>query len=119
MVEVDYTDPNRIENTLLRSNVKVINPNSTIIYSCPVMLPGRDDTTSVFVAPRGLGIKVGDVLSGAQAGGLMHRVNLTTNTGKIFLFLQNRSGPCTLIIIIRHESTPEMAEREAEPRGDG
>lgn len=83
---MDYTDPKRIQNTLLRSNVKVINPNSTIIYNCPVILPGRDDTTSVFVAPRGLGIKVGDVLSSAQAGGLMHKVNLTTNTGKIFLF---------------------------------
>jgi len=85
-VTVDYTDPNRIENTLLRSNVKVIDPNTTIIYSCPVMLPGRDETTSVFVAPRGLGIRAGDVLCSAQAGGVMHKVNLTSNTGKFSFF---------------------------------
>ena len=83
LVQVDYTDPNRINNTLIKSNVKVIDPNITIIYSCPVLLPGQDDATSVFVAPRGVGIKVGDVLSSAQAGGVMHKVNDTTITGKI------------------------------------
>ena len=82
-MEVDYTDPKRIDNTLLRSNVKVIDPNTTIIYSCPVLLPGRDDATSVFVAPRGLGIKTGDVLSSAQSGGVMHAVNETSTIGKI------------------------------------
>jgi len=81
---VDYNDPNRINNTLIKDNVKVIDPNTTIIYSCPVLLPGQDDATSVFIAPRGLGIKAGDVISSAQAGGVMHRVNDTTNTGKIY-----------------------------------
>ena len=85
---MDYTDPNRIESTLLKSNVKVINPNTTILYNCPVLLPGRDDTTSVFVAPKGLDIRDGDVLTSAQAGGVMHKVNLTTHAGKDFL-----SGP--------------------------
>ena len=83
-MKVDYKDPNRVENTLLRSNVKVINPNTTIIYSCPVTLPGDDDTASVFVAPRGLGIEAGDVLSSPQAGGVMHKVNETTATGKTY-----------------------------------
>ena len=84
---MDYTDQNRIENTLLRSNVKIIDPNTTVIYSCPVTLPGDDGTTSVFVAPRSLGIKAGDVLSSPQAGGVMHKVNETTTTGKIdFLY---------------------------------
>jgi len=81
---VDYTDPNRINSTILKSNVKVIDPNTAIIYSCPVLLPGQDDATSVFVAPRDLGIKAGDVLSSAQAGGVMHKVTDTTNTGKIY-----------------------------------
>ena len=81
---MDYKDPNRINNTLIKSNVKVIDPNTTIIYSCPVLLPGQDDATSVFVAPRGLGIKAGDVLSSAQAGGVMHMVNDTTTTGKMY-----------------------------------
>ena len=84
LVQVDYTDPSRINSTLLKSNVKVIDPNSTIIYSCPVLLPGQDDATSMFVAPRGLGIKVGDVLSSAQARGVMHKVNDITNAGKIY-----------------------------------
>ena len=74
-----------MESTLLRSNVKVINPNTTILYSCPVLLPGHDDTTSVFVAPGGLDIRDGDVLTSAQAGGVMHKVNMTTNIGKGFL----------------------------------
>ena len=83
LVHVDYSDPNRINNTLIRSNVKAIDPNSSIIYSCPVIFPGQDDVTSVFVVPRGLGIKVGDVLSSAQAGGVMHTVNDTATIGKI------------------------------------
>lgn len=86
LVQVDYADPKRIENTLLRSNVKVIDPNTTVIYNCPVHFPGREDTTSIFVAPRGLGIKVGDVLTSAQAGGLMHKVNDTATIGK-FVFV--------------------------------
>ena len=85
LVQVDYTDPNRINSTLIKSNVKVIDPNTTIIYSCPVLLPGQDDATSVFVAPRDLGIKAGDVLSSAQAGGVMHKVNDTTIAGKIYM----------------------------------
>ena len=82
LVKVDYTDPKRINNTVLRSNVKVIDPNTTIIYSCPVLLPGRTDVTSVLILPRSLGIKAGDLLSSAQAGGVMHTVNETTFAGK-------------------------------------
>ncbi len=85
MVQVDFTDPNRINNTMLQSNVKVIDPNTTIIYSCPVILPGHDDATTVFVVPSGLKINVGDVLSSAQAGGVMHKVNDTTTIGRICL----------------------------------
>ena len=80
---MNYTSPNRVENTLLQSNVKVINPNTTTIYRCPVILPGGDDTMPVFAAPGSLGIKAGDVLSSPQAGGLMHKVNETTTAGKI------------------------------------
>ena len=83
LVQVNYKDPNRINYTLIRSNVKVIDPNTTLIYSCPVLLPGQDEATSVFVAPNGLEINVGDVLSSAQAGGIMHKVNDTTSTGKV------------------------------------
>lgn len=83
LTHVDYTDPNRINNILIASNVKVIDPNTTIIYRCPVLIPDQDDVTSVFVVPKGLGIKVGDVLSSAQAGGIMHKVNDTTTIGKI------------------------------------
>ena len=82
---MDYADSNRINNTVIKSNVKVIDPNTTIVYSCPVLLPGQDEATSVFVAPRSLGIKVGDVLSSAQAGGVMHKVNDSTTTGKIYI----------------------------------
>ena len=82
---MDYADPNRINNTVIKSNVKVIDPNTTIVYSCPILLPGQDEATSVFVTPRGLGIKVGDVLSSAQAGGVMHKVNDTMTTGKVYI----------------------------------
>ena len=34
------------------------------------------------VAPRSLGIKVGDVISSAQAGGIMHKVNKTASVGE-------------------------------------
>lgn len=39
----------------------------------------------MFVAPGGLDIRDGDVLTSAQAGGVMHKVNMTTNIGKGFL----------------------------------
>ncbi|PFX25774.1 Tenascin-X [Stylophora pistillata] len=87
LVKVDYTDPKRINNTVLRSNVKVIDPNTTIIYSCPVLLPGRTDVTSVLILPRSLGIKAGDLLSSAQAGGVMHTVNETTFAGPFTIIL--------------------------------
>ena len=84
LVKVDYTDSNRIENTMLRSNVKVINPNTTRIYSCPVMIPDAEGTTTLIIAPRSLDVKTGDVLSSPQAGGLMHKVNETTTAGRKF-----------------------------------
>ena len=83
-MKVDYTDSNRIENTMLRSNVKVINPNTTRIYSCPVMIPDAEGTTTLIIAPRSLDVKTGDVLSSPQAGGLMHKVNETTTAGRKF-----------------------------------
>jgi len=64
-----------------------MDPNTTIIYSCSVTLPGDDGTTSVFVAARSLGIKAGDVLSSPQAGGVMHKVNETTTTGPYTMIL--------------------------------
>ena len=96
-MKVDYTDPDRIENTLLRSNVKVINPNTTSIYSCPVLLPGHKESMSVFVVPRSLDIRVGDVISSAQAGGVMHNVNMTTDTGKTLQLSHN----CGVVFIDR------------------
>jgi hypothetical protein len=82
LVHVDYTDKSRINSTQLRSNVKVIDPNISTIYNCPVLLPGKDEITSVFVAPRELGIKVGHVVTSKQAGGMMHKVNQTNHLGK-------------------------------------
>ncbi|XP_068732633.1 uncharacterized protein [Montipora capricornis] len=91
LLKVDYKDTKRIENTMIRSNVKVINPDIATIYRCPTS-PDMDDRMSVFVAPRSLGIKIGDVLSSPQAGGLMHKVNETTNTGPYTMILGLEAG---------------------------
>lgn len=73
------------------------------------MLPGRDDTTSVFVVPKDLEINVGDVLSSAQAGGLMHKVNWTTDTGKgsFFPFRPYVIIKITLFLTLNHRVAAE------------
>ena len=53
----------------------------------------------MFVAPGGLDIRDGDVLTSAQAGGVMHKVNMTTNIGKGFL-----SGSFKVIFNVRERS---------------
>lgn len=73
-VQVDYTDPQRLVNVLLAKNVKIVQPNTTIIYACPIMLEEQQKTALVFVAPKELDVKKGDVLCSPQAGGIMHKI---------------------------------------------
>lgn len=73
-VLVDYTDPQRVNNVELAKNVKIVEPNTTTIYACPVMLDEKQKVSLVFVAPKVLDVEQGDILCSPQAGGIMHKI---------------------------------------------
>ena len=58
----------------LAKNVKIVEPNTTIIYACPVMLKEEQKTSNVFVAPKEIDVKEGDILCSPQAGGILHKI---------------------------------------------
>jgi hypothetical protein len=82
MVHVDYSDPKRIDNIVYKKNVKIVDPNITKIYNCPIQIPGVDNSSAVLVVPTKLGLKEGDILLSAQAGGLMHKIRDTSIKGE-------------------------------------
>jgi len=85
-VHVDYTDPQRVYNVELAKNLKVVEPNTTTIYACPVMLDKEDQVSAVFVAPKDLNVKEGDILLSPQAGGIMHKI-VTERTNGNYLII--------------------------------
>ena len=84
---VDYSDPQRIKNVQLAKNVKIVEPNETIIYACPITWDAEEDPSLLFVAPKALDVKAGDILSSAQAGGIMHKIVNAVDDGNEFLLL--------------------------------
>ena len=84
---MDYSDPQRIKNVQLAKNVKIVEPNETVIYACPITSDVEEDPSLIFVAPRALDVKVGDLLSSPQAGGIMHKIVNTVNDGTQRLLL--------------------------------
>ena len=84
---VDYNDPQRIKNVQLAKNVKIVEPNETIIYACPMTWDVKEDPSLIFVAPKALDVKAGDILSSPQAGGIMHKIVNAVNDGTQRLFI--------------------------------
>ena len=84
---VDYSDPQRIKNVQLAKNVKIVEPNETVIYACPITSNVEEDPSLLFVAPKALDVKAGDILSSPQAGGIMHKIVNTVNDGTQRLFI--------------------------------
>ena len=79
---VDYTDPQRSENVELAGNVKFVEPNTTVIYACPVIMAEHKDVSLVFVAPRVLDVQADDILCSPQAGGIMHKIVAQVTDGE-------------------------------------
>jgi len=79
---VDYTDPQRGENVKLAENVKFVEANTTVIYACPVITAQRKDISLVFVAPKVLDVRAGDILCSPQAGGIMHKIVAEVSDGE-------------------------------------
>ena len=84
---VDYNDPQRIKNVQLAKNVKIVEPKETIIYACPMTWDVEEDPSLIFVAPKALDVKAGDILSSPQAGGIMHKIVNAVNDGTQRLFI--------------------------------
>jgi len=79
---VDYADPQRSENVELAENVKFVEPNTTVIYACPLIMAEQKEISLVFVAPRVLDVRVGDILCSPQAGGIMHKIVAEVSDGE-------------------------------------
>ena len=79
---MDYTDPQRSENVELAENVKFGEPNTTVIYACPVIMAERKEISLVFVAPKVLDVQAGDILCSPQAGGIMHKITSEVTDGE-------------------------------------
>ena len=79
---MDYTDPQRSENVELAENVKFVEPNTTVIYACPVIMAERKEISLVFVAPKVLDVQAGDILCSPQAGGIMHKITAEVTDGE-------------------------------------
>ena len=80
-VQVDYTDSQRVNNIQLSKNLKIVQPNTTTIYTCSVMVEEQQKRELVFVAPKILDVKEGDILCSPQAGGIMHRIVTEVSNG--------------------------------------
>ena len=78
---VDYSNPQRIKNMQLAKNVKIVEPNETVIYACPITSDVEEDPSMLFVAPKALDVEAGDILSSPQAGGIMHKIVNAVNDG--------------------------------------
>ena len=63
---MDYTDSQRVNNVQLAKNVKIVEPNSTIIYACPVILEGAKRISPVFVTPKVLNVGEGDIVQSSS-----------------------------------------------------
>ena len=79
---MDYTDPQRSENVELAENVKFVEPNTTVIYACPVIMAESKEISLVFVAPKVLDVQAGDILCSPQAGGIMHKITAEVTDGE-------------------------------------
>jgi len=79
---VDYTDPQRSENVELAENVKFVEPNTTVIYACPVIMAERKEISLAIVAPKILDVQAGDILCSPQAGGIMHKITAEVTDGE-------------------------------------
>ena len=79
---MDYTDPERSDNVELAANVRFVEPNTTVIYACPVIMTQQKEVSLVFVAPKVLDVTVGDILCSPQAGGIMHKIVAEVSDGE-------------------------------------
>ena len=71
---MNYTDPQRRNNVEFAKNVKFVEPNETLVYTCPVILPNQERVSLVLVAPKVLKVEKGDIVCSPQAGGIMHKI---------------------------------------------
>ena len=83
-MRVDYNDPQRSNNVEVADNVKFVEPNSLVIYACPVILANQEKTSLIFVAQKILDVQVGDILCSPQAGGIMHKIVSEVTDGEFW-----------------------------------
>ncbi|XP_022801512.1 uncharacterized protein LOC111339184 [Stylophora pistillata] len=98
-IKVDYSDPQRRYNVKFVKNVKIVEPNETLVYACPVILPKQERVSLILVVPEVLNVQKGDILCSPQAGGVMHKIVKEISDGPFQLML---SAPAGLEEVIKY-----------------
>ncbi|XP_006826010.1 uncharacterized protein LOC102805966 [Saccoglossus kowalevskii] len=71
----DYSDTTRVQNSVLNSNVKLINEGDAILYSCPALNANDEsDDSLLIVTQETLDIAEGDIIASIQSDGILHAV---------------------------------------------
>ncbi|CAH1784969.1 unnamed protein product [Owenia fusiformis] len=90
----DYTNPDRIQFTDIKEDVRVIAKEEATVFFCPTKISSNDVTskdtrTDIFITHSDLSDKLqsGHVVASAQAGGILHRVENVTTLDGFTLFL--------------------------------
>ena len=83
VVSKDYSDTTRILNAEISDDVVLLDNKNITLFKCPLI--GEEDFSdhNVFITTRQLDISVGQIMSSEQAGGVLHRVGLISNLGKL------------------------------------
>ena len=83
----------------LAENVKFVEPNNTVIYSCPVIMAQQEKISLVFVASKVLVVQAGEILCSPQAGGIMHKIVAEVTDGEFCDPFQVRMFSILLILL--------------------
>ncbi len=101
VVRPDYSNPSRVDNTVMSDKAIFVDPTDLLIYFCPVMVNNETgDTTNVYIVREDRGWKAGQILSSPQAGGILTKLQLVTplEKGMVMLF----GGPASIADIIQY-----------------
>ncbi|XP_006819220.2 uncharacterized protein LOC100368335 [Saccoglossus kowalevskii] len=75
VIHPDYSDPTRILNSALKDNVKQIDVNDAVLYSCPALNVNDEVDDSLLIVTRDIiNVQEGDIISSAQSEGILHEI---------------------------------------------
>ena len=98
VVNPDYDDPHRVENTVFSEKLHVIKPEDSTMYYCSEY-ENPSEETQLLVAAGRLKVNADDIVASAQAGGIFHKLHEVTHLSH---FTMMRGEMATLTDAIRY-----------------